>query len=657
MKKHRDDEPYEIERLDEAAESASAGDAAPAPPPGAPPPPEDTYDLERKPSGAPILGRWLWFFAPAGLFLIGFLSVALTQGSVGYAWDEAFYYEPARDAAHWAIDVVKGQNPLDSEKIDLAWEERHEHPSFHKFLSGFSLLAFEDRLGPIAAMRLPIAVLFGLTLALIFALGEMAWGWSAGLVAALAYGSLPRIFGHAHFSSLETPLLFSMLLTIYCFLRGLDSRSWAVACGMSLGLLLATKINGFFLIPPLILWGHFFARQRYVNNLFSMLVLGPIFFVLLWPWLWPDPVIRALEYLQFHATHQLTALFFMGRKWGYGDAAPPWYYPSVMIGVTVPLSIGALAVAGTFDTMSKFRARPTAVLYLLIGLTMWGVASAPSTPKYDGVRLLLPVFPMLALMAGAGGALVIEIVRRVGARSARPGQELKLARLALCGVALIVVIEGASASVRYYPHLLSYFNPLVGGAKGAEARGFEVTYWGEAVTPDVLETINRVVPADYAGPVPTLREVSHARGRNDLTAERRAELNAVIEAMESGARYQEAIVQHGSPELARDFGGEIQGRRVRLLALHEKCFEHLQRWGMLRRDIDFGGPPPYYAHLLLKRKGFYQRPESALAETTLFEPIADWSRWDVSLVTLYRTGTPFEQYWPRHPRPTAASAE
>lgn len=563
-----DDSAFQIEGRDEPVLN-------PAPP--SRPPTSVAPKGDQEPPAFPISG-WI----PLILFLLGTGSVILTQRSVGYAWDESFYYEPARDAADWLTQAFSGQNVFTREKIDLYWSERHEHPSFQKILSGLSLQFFEQRLGPLAAMRLPIAFLFGLSLCLIFLLGRRAWGPAAGLVAALSYLAMPRIFGHAHFASLETPLLFSMLLTVYCFVRGLDSKAWAAATGFSLGLLLATKINGFILIPPLILWGHLYARPRYVNNLFAMVMLAPLVFLALWPWLWPDPIGRVLDYLSFFATHQQTALWFMGRKWGYGDQLAPWFYPSVIIAVTLPISVLFLSILGVVSAAAGAFRRGLPVLFLIVGLVMWALASAPGTPKYDGERLFLPVFPCLALMAGGGAAAVLSLIARFFPdplrRSARRTRAWAI--VALC---LIPFAEGLWASSRYYPYLLSYFNPLVGGIAGAEKRGFEVTYWGEQVNDDVLEVINREVPRD------------------------------------------------GS---------------VALLALHEKCFEHLQRWGKIRPDIRFGGRPPFFAHLLQMRRGFFARPERALAESSLFRPIAEWSCDGVRLLGLYRTGLPFEQYWP-----------
>jgi 4-amino-4-deoxy-L-arabinose transferase-like glycosyltransferase len=524
----------------------------------------------------------LWLIAPWALFLLGAALVLLTQSGVGYAWDESYYYEPSRKAGRWASLLFSGSTEmLSREAIHLYWEERSEHPSFHKLVTGASLLLLEERWDPILAMRLPAALLFGATLGLIHCVGFRLWNAPAGLVAAVAYGAMPRVFGHAHFSSIETPLNFSIMLLIYCFIRGLHSRAWAAACGVAFGLLLATKINAFFAFPPLLLWGHCFARRRYANNLFSILTLGPLCFVLFWPWLWHDTPVRILEYLYFHAAHQQTAVFFLGRKWGYGAENAPWFYPSVMLGVTLPIGILLLSALGLLLSVLHARRKKLPLLILLFGATMWIVASAPQTPKYDGIRLFLPLFPCIALMAGGAVASLLDLI---GAAT-NSGWFARHRSTVLAGMIVIALAaEGAWGILRMHPYHLSYFNPLVGGLPGAHERGFETTYWGEAVNDEVVEALNRMIP---------------------------------------------------------------DGERLKVLALHELNFLQLQQWGKLKSSIDVVGPPPYYAHLVLHRAGFHGRPELALIGGEQFPRMIRWSHQGVPLVTLYRTGPAFETFWPQ----------
>jgi 4-amino-4-deoxy-L-arabinose transferase-like glycosyltransferase len=452
---------------------------------------------------------------------------------------------------------------------------------------------FRDWIGPIAAMRLPIALLFGLSLALIYGLGLWAWDRPTGLIAALACLAMPRVFGHAHFASIETPLIFATLLTLYCFVRGLDSRRWTALTGLTMGLLLATKINGFFLIPPLLIWGQLYARRRYATNAFYMILLSPFVFVLLWPWLWHDTAQRILEYLQFHAEHQLTGLWYLGRKWNYNFPTPaepaPWHYPTVMIAVTLPLSILFLTILGALSTATRFRSQARGMLFAIVGLFFWAVASTPLAPKYDGVRLFLPVFPMIALMAGAGAQVIFGALRTVGQYNPRVDLRGRALRMAVWGLGLIVLAEGGFAVARVHPYLLSYFNPLVGGLKGAATRknSFEWIYWGEALNPSTIELLNDRLPP-------------------------RA--------------------------------------RVALRAMHEKCFDHLQQWGQLREDLVFNEPPFDY-HLIQMRKGMHSRDDLLLLNPRVNPPLPpqvnlvfEVEKQGVPMLRLYRTGPVFEAY-------------
>ena len=49
--------------------------------------------------------------------------------------------------------------------------------------------------------------------------------------------------------------------------------------------------------------------------------------------------------------------------------------------------------------------------------------------------------------------------------------------------------------VALHPFGLSYYNVLVGGLPGAERLGLELTYWGDAVDPVLLDRLARRAPA------------------------------------------------------------------------------------------------------------------------------------------------------------------
>jgi hypothetical protein len=112
------------------------------------------------------------------------------------------------------------------------------------------------------------------------------------------------------------------------------------------------------------------------------------------------------------------------------------------------------------------------------------------TPAHDGVRLILPCFPFLAALAGWGTAWVAGLLgRRLPDRAA-----------AWCAPALLslVLLPAAWATFRVQPYGLSYFNRLIGGPRGAWAAGFELSYWYDAFTPQVLADLDARLPRDAA---------------------------------------------------------------------------------------------------------------------------------------------------------------
>ena len=59
---------------------------------------------------------------------------------------------------------------------------------------------------------------------------------------------------------------------------------------------------------------------------------------------------------------------------------------------------------------------------------------------------------------------------------------------------VVVCAVPAFDLVAHHPFQLSYYNRFVGGTRGAYARGLEVTYFMEALTPDFLQLLNEKIP-------------------------------------------------------------------------------------------------------------------------------------------------------------------
>lgn len=403
-------------------------------------------------------------------------AVLATLGDYGITWDEPFYAAGGTQLAAWL------RHPRWTTLDAAWWNPADAHPPLVKLAAGLSAELFHARLGwtgELTGFRLGPALLawpsaFALSLWALELLGA-----TAGTLAALCYLLMPRPFFDAHLAALDAPLSGLWLLAAFAFARAERGGRWLAAAAALTGLTLLTKVTGFFLYAALL--GVLLARRAPRRQVLTFLLVPPALFFTLWPWLWAHPVSRAWTFLSFHLHHYGIPVYYLGRI----REQAPWHYPFVLTAVTTPVPVLLLATAGAGAI--AWRPSRDGWLILLLALLPLGFNSFPWTPKYDGVRLFLPAFPFIALLAGFG---VKEALERFPARRG--------AVLAACALALgLTAWRGIP---RYHPYEASYYNALVGGLKGATQAGFETSYWGEAYQ-DLLPWMARHPELPFAAPL------------------------------------------------------------------------------------------------------------------------------------------------------------
>jgi len=338
-------------------------------------------------------------------------------------------------------------------------------------------------------MRLPVAVCFGLTLIVLYLLARHCYGHITAWLAVVAYFFMPRIFGHAHFAVTETITVFITLLTVYAFVRGLDSPRWAVATGICFGIAVATKINGLFIPVILLPWAFLFRRRDAINNMYAMFFLAPLAAIAVWPWMWSNAMRHFLLYLAWNIEHGQLGVLFQDRLYNRGNPAP-WTYPFVMTALTLPVGTLILVILGLARSVqSPRRFLPVGVLVAWAAAVPIIVLMRPGGPKYDGVRLFLPAFPFIAMLAGLGGSVIV----RIAAIFDTPGQRIPRSQAALIAMVTLLILNGGTAILHSAPEYLSYYNTLIRNRSGAYGR-METTYWGDALNRRAIERINTALP-------------------------------------------------------------------------------------------------------------------------------------------------------------------
>lgn len=437
----------------------------------------------------------------AALF-VGYLTLLLeTAGSLGFMRDEGFYFWASRRYGEWF--ELLGRSPTEALApgvVDRYWAANHEHPGLIKSLFALSNRWFSGAFAQTSSsFRFPAMVLSSLAVALTFVWGRRTLGRAGGLVAALSFAFMPRVFFHAHLACFDLPVSAMWLLTSYVYVRSLESkhRGWLIGAGVAYGLLLDTKHNSW--IFPFALLCHFALTEglpllrdlrargawwrRLPMSWLSMGLLGPLVFYALWPWLWHDTIARFREYVAFHTGHEYYNMEFLGRT--YWKPPMPLSYASVMTLATVPLVTLALSVTGLLSARNASENRRHFAFWAVSIAMSYAPWLSSGTPIFGGTKHWMTAYPFLCLFAGLGFTKVVAALRAWKPR-------LPSAPLVLAGAAC-VLIGPLVMTLHAHPFGLSAYTPLVGGAPGAASLGLNRTFWGYT-TQSLAPFINQRAP-------------------------------------------------------------------------------------------------------------------------------------------------------------------
>ena len=427
-----------------------------------------------------------------------FAVVALAAGlpglnELGVTWDEPRYFESVEGIQAWTVRAVSGEwrEALSPSAIRAAWDgDRYynPHPPAYKAAMAVTDAVFGGWLAAPGSYRLSSLLMFGLLVALVTAWTARLTRPAAGVAAGLALLLMPRVFGHAHVGATDMPLTlvwFAATLCAVLYVRE-GRRRWLVLAGVALGFGLATKFTAFLLPVPLGVWMLLQARERRSVTLCVYgFALALLVSVLVNPAAWPDPVgyqQRLIGESLSRETYVPISTYYLGRVFHF---SVPWHHAIVMTLATLPVATIALAAVALKTVVRPGATRSLAML-CMVQIAFWLTLMAlPDSPNHDGVRLWLPMFPFVAVMAGIGFAVLIGAMKRRGGGFTTLGPLL---------LASLFFVPGLIGTLRSSPYYLSYYGELAGGAAGAAGWGLEATYWFDVVTSSFRDELDHTLP-------------------------------------------------------------------------------------------------------------------------------------------------------------------
>ncbi|MFN8633378.1 MAG: glycosyltransferase family 39 protein [Chloroflexota bacterium] len=328
---------------------------------------------------------------------------------------------------------------------------------------------------------------FGVVTALgIGTIGLLAWrlfGAGPAILGGLLLALDPFFLAHSRLVHIDASLTLWMSLAVVSALyRWQGEGRWSLAlCGVSTGLALLSKSPALMLVGlvPVLLLPHRAMRldrerlRPAVRDLVVWAAVTGLTFVLLWPAVWSAPGETASRFLAFVRDNANPDHAAAADDQGAGI----WFYPLVLLFRATPVTLlGLVGLAAPPWTRPKGRTLPLLLLYAL----GFGAAMTVVAKGFD--RYLLPIFPVVDLLAGVGlwriARVLVDVLRRPGTYG-RSEVALRW-RPAIGAVACVgIVVSGAWWIANAWPYVLTYANPLLGGNPAAQRT--IASGWGEGL--------------------------------------------------------------------------------------------------------------------------------------------------------------------------------
>ena len=452
------------------------------------------------------------FLIASFICLVSIIIVVIGNGQYGISWDEADPNFPTIiKQANWIKSVLTHSESykylFSDQGIYDYWFTKSDHPSLSRSIAAVSYLLFKDSMGEIRSIRIPSAIYFSLIASLLYLWGTKVWGRVAGWAAVLSFFMMPRLFGHGHLAGLDIAITFWWVAVAMAFSWREFTWRWSIVIAVLYVGALATKLHSLFLPFPLLIYifipPTIFSKgsnnnipptplvkggKMWWKPFLLMGIIGSIGYLILQPWLWHHTFSRLFVRF-FHYSDKATSNPIPLWYWGHiYSNDTPWHYPIVMVMITVPAAILVCFLWYTIRTLKNPKKEHKAVFVLLNFITPLLIITLPLAQGYDGIRLFLPAFPFIALLAGAGFADICRVIPNIIWKKRNTFHKQMVFRIVLFALVFLPIAWNLFS---ISPFHLAYYNELIGGIPGAKKTGMETVYWCETLTPEFLEEINQ----------------------------------------------------------------------------------------------------------------------------------------------------------------------
>lgn len=446
-----------------------------------------------------------WRYSSYALFLIVLIFILATFYDYGLTADEEVQRIYGDHILSWYSSLFRDRSAL-------------SYLNLHLYGGFFEVIA------QLAARIIPLGVyetrhlvnaLFGLLgVVAAYKLGAHVSNPMGGFFSALFLTLTPVFYGHIFNNSKDVPFLTLFLISFYYILRSYNAlprlpKSLIASIGISIGLTMGIRIGGILLFGCiLILWACRFVVQRRLNykafsestpktilrlslSLASIALIAWAVMLVFWPWAQAKPLINPVKAIAetAHFETGIMVLYDGDRieatdlprsylpTW-FAISLPEFYFVSLLIGMFFAYRF----VRGFENDEAHFeRLIKTGMLIFVFCFPPLTAILLRST-LYNGLRHLLFVIPMLAVLAGISFAALLA------------SNANKYAKASLAAVILLLAGLTVFDMTRLHPYQPIYFNRLIAGGLKNAAQRYDTDYWGMSYKEGAEWVINNYRP-------------------------------------------------------------------------------------------------------------------------------------------------------------------
>ena len=325
--------------------------------------------------------------------------------------------------------------------------------------------------------------------AILFAglLARRIGNWMTGFLALVLLATWPQFFGQSMNNPKDIPFALGYVMTIYYLTKLVKElprpslKTWtmtAIAIAFTIniriggllliGMLFAFVIGTYILDPvkrKLIAANTGFLLRRLI--LVSILgYFGGLIF-------WPYGILSPLSH-PFSALKEMTnfsmgiGLLFDGKM--IDSTKITWNYIPQWLWITTPLVVlfAAIAFGVVWFWGRKFFSQTLSLLLIFAAVFPWAYAVYKHSPLYDGLRQMMFILPLIAVMASLTWHYLFMRAKQ---------KWMRYAMAALFAIGIFLPVRFSFAN---HPNEYVYFNELIGGIKGAYGK-YDTDYYMNSI--------------------------------------------------------------------------------------------------------------------------------------------------------------------------------